>query len=71
MLTFWLCLVTNLSSEQVLMITQDGRVIVGTLKGFDSAGSVILAGSVERIFSSDAGVEEVLLGLYIVRGDSM
>ncbi|KAN0059833.1 U4/U6-U5 snRNP complex subunit LSM8 [Thecaphora frezii] len=57
--------------QQVLIVTQDGRVIVGTLKGSDSAGSIILAGSVERIFSPDAGVEEVPLGLYILRGDSI
>lgn len=57
--------------QQVLVITQDGRVIVGTLKGSDSVGSIILAGSVERIFSPDEGVEELPLGLYILRGDSI
>lgn len=60
-----------LTPEPVLAITQDGRVIIGTLSGFDSGGSVIISGSTERIFSPDAGVEEVPLGLYIVRGDSM
>ena len=55
----------------MLLITQDGRVIVGTLRGHDAAGSMILSGCIERIFSTDAGVEEVPLGLYIVRGDSM
>ena len=25
----------------------------------------------ERVYSSDAGVEQVVLGLYIVRGDNM
>ncbi|PWZ00163.1 hypothetical protein BCV70DRAFT_161650 [Testicularia cyperi] len=59
------------SVEQVLVVTQDGRVIVGTLKGCDALGSIILAGSVERIFSSDEGVEEVALGLYVMRGDSI
>lgn len=57
--------------QSVLVITQDGRVIVGTLKGSDSVGSIILAGSIERIFSPDQGVEEVPLGLYILRGDSI
>lgn len=56
---------------QVLTLTQDGRVIVGTLCGFDNVGSVILSSCVERIFSMDAGVEEVPLGLYILRGDAM
>ena len=59
------------AAEQVLLITQDGRVILGTLRGFDAVGSIILSGCVERIFSADAGVEEVPLGLYILRGDSM
>lgn len=57
--------------QQVLVITQDGRVIVGVLRGSDSVGSIILASSVERIFSVDEGVEEIPLGLYIVRGDSI
>ncbi len=57
--------------QQVLVLTQDGRVIVGTLKGSDSVGSIILANSIERIFSADEGVEEVPLGLYVLRGDSI
>lgn len=52
-------------------MTQDGRVITGTLAGSDNLGSVILAGCVERVYSTDAGVEEVPLGLYIIRGDSL
>ncbi|EPQ25919.1 uncharacterized protein PFL1_06593 [Pseudozyma flocculosa PF-1] len=61
----------NFVDQQVLVVTQDGRVIVGTLKGSDSTGSVILAGSVERIFAPDCPVEEVPLGLYVLRGDSI
>ncbi|UZJ57135.1 hypothetical protein CBS101457_006455 [Exobasidium rhododendri] len=57
--------------KQVLAITQDGRVIVGTLRGVDNVGSVILSGCIERIFSAESGVEEVPLGLYIVRGDAI
>lgn len=58
-------------SQQVLVITQDGRVIVGTLEGSDSVGSVILSGSTERIFSPDEGIEQIPLGLYVLRGDSI
>ncbi|WFD30484.1 snRNP Sm proteins [Malassezia sp. CBS 17886] len=57
--------------QQVLLVTQDGRIIVGALRGYDAVGSVILSGCVERIFSTDAGVEEVPLGVYVVRGDSI
>lgn len=59
------------TNQRVLVITQDGRVILGTLRGSDSVGSIILASSIERIFSTEEGVEEVPLGLYILRGDSI
>ncbi|KAI5476351.1 U6 snRNA-associated Sm-like protein LSm8 [Pseudohyphozyma bogoriensis] len=57
--------------KKVLVITQDGRTIVGELKGFDQTTNVILSNSLERVFSIDEGVEEVPLGLYIVRGDNI
>jgi U6 snRNA-associated Sm-like protein LSm8 len=55
----------------VQVITNDGRNIVGVLKGFDQTTNIILEECHERVFSSDAGVEQVVLGLYIVRGDNM
>ena len=53
------------------MITSDGRVIVGILKGFDQQINAILDKCHERVFSTSSGVEEVPLGLYIVRGDNI
>ena len=53
------------------MITADGRVIVGKLKGFDQTVNVILNESHERVYSTSSGVEEVPLGLYIIRGDNI
>jgi U6 snRNA-associated Sm-like protein LSm8 len=41
------------------------------LKGFDAVRNVVLSGCKERVFSAEAGVEIVELGLYVVRGDSM
>ena len=58
-------------NKVVQIITNDGRVIVGVLKGFDQTTNVILEECHERVFSTDAGVEQVVLGLYIVRGDNM
>ena len=55
----------------VQVVTNDGRNIVGVLKGFDQTTNIILDECHERVFSSDAGVEQVVLGLYIVRGDNM
>ncbi|EDO48838.1 predicted protein [Nematostella vectensis] len=58
-------------NHTVAVITQDGRMIVGTLKGFDQTVNVILDDSHERVFSSGSGVEQVVLGLYIIRGDNI
>jgi len=59
------------TGHTVAVITQDGRMIVGTLKGFDQAVNLILDESHERVFSTDSGVQQVVLGLYIVRGDNV
>ncbi|GJJ15050.1 hypothetical protein Clacol_009325 [Clathrus columnatus] len=55
--------------HRVLLILQDGRSIVGVLAGFDQRSNVVLSDSKERIYSMDEGVEEVPLGLYLVKGD--
>lgn len=54
----------------VSVITVDGRVLVGVLKGTDQAANVILEKCQERIFSNE-GTEIVPLGLYIIRGDNV
>ena len=43
----------------------------GSLKGFDQHMNMIMEECHERVYSSDAGVDQVVLGLYIVRGDNM
>eukprot|EP00212_Chloropicon_laureae_P009508 CAMPEP_0197490476 /NCGR_PEP_ID=MMETSP1311-20131121/5019_1 /TAXON_ID=464262 /ORGANISM="Genus nov. species nov., Strain RCC856" /LENGTH=97 /DNA_ID=CAMNT_0043035001 /DNA_START=52 /DNA_END=345 /DNA_ORIENTATION=- len=53
----------------ISIITNDGRNILGKLKGFDQTTNLILEGSTERIYSEDEGVEELELGLYLIRGD--
>ncbi|KAF7319038.1 U6 snRNA-associated Sm-like protein LSm8 [Mycena chlorophos] len=55
--------------RRVLMMLQDGRVIVGVMAGFDQKSNVVLSDSKERIYSMEEGVEEVPLGLYLVKGD--
>ncbi|KAI8140705.1 Sm-like ribonucleoprotein [Fennellomyces sp. T-0311] len=54
----------------VLVITMDGRVLVGNLRGTDQSANVILSNCEERVFSVD-GTEIIKLGLYIIRGDSV
>ncbi|XP_072025563.1 U6 snRNA-associated Sm-like protein LSm8 [Amphiura filiformis] len=58
-------------NHTVSVITNDGRQIVGTLKGFDQTINLILDESHERVYNSVSGVEQVVLGLYIIRGDNI
>ncbi|XP_002739308.1 U6 snRNA-associated Sm-like protein LSm8 [Saccoglossus kowalevskii] len=58
-------------NHTISVVTSDGRMIVGTLKGFDQTINLILDESHERVFSSSQGVEQVVLGLYIIRGDNI
>jgi U6 snRNA-associated Sm-like protein LSm8 len=55
----------------VMVMTNDGRTIVGTLRGFDQATNLILDECHERVFSRSSGVDQVPLGLYVVRGDNV
>lgn len=49
----------------------DGRIVVGVLKGFDQAVNLVLEQSHERIFSATEGVTQVEVGLFVVRGDNV
>ncbi|KAJ3338782.1 N(alpha)-acetyltransferase 38, NatC auxiliary, partial [Gonapodya sp. JEL0774] len=62
---------TPYMDKTVQIVTNDGKVILGTLKGVDNSVNVVLHASSERVFSPDEGVETVQLGLYIVRGDNV
>ena len=55
----------------VSVITNDGRHIVGTLRGFDQTINIILEKTHERIYSTEHGVVQNDLGLYLVRGDNI
>jgi len=57
--------------ERVLLILQDGRAIVGVMAGYDQKSNVVLSDSKERVYSMEDGVEEIPLGLYLVKGDMM
>jgi small nuclear ribonucleoprotein (snRNP)-like protein len=61
----------SLPAATVSVITNDGRHIVGTLRGYDQATNLILDDSHERVYSEGAGAEAIALGLYVVRGDNM
>ncbi|CAH6923514.1 LOC101842483 [Phodopus roborovskii] len=46
----------NYINRTVAVITSDGRMIVGTLKGFDQTINSILDESHERVFSDNVAV---------------
>lgn len=37
----------------------------------DAKSNIIMSDSTERVYSTDEGVEEVPLGLYLIKGDAM
>ncbi|PCH35372.1 LSM-domain-containing protein [Wolfiporia cocos MD-104 SS10] len=57
--------------HRVLLILQDGRAIVGVMAGYDQKSNVVLSDSKERVYSMEEGVEEIPLGLYLVKGDQI
>jgi len=59
------------ANRRVLLVMHDGRTIVGTLAGSDMKFNVILSDAAERVYSLDEGVEEVPLGLYLVKGEQI
>ena len=55
----------------ISIITNDGRNIIGTLRGFDQQTNLIVENCHERVYSTENGVEMAPLGLYVVRGDNV
>lgn len=60
----------ELKGRVVLVITNDGRSIIGTLRGVDNVTNLLLTECKERVYSETEPVQEVELGLFILRGDN-
>ncbi|KAF2709068.1 LSM-domain-containing protein [Pleomassaria siparia CBS 279.74] len=61
-------------NKKVSVLTLDGRTMVGNLLSCDQSMNLVLQEAIERIIRPvDDGFpsEEVPLGLYIIRGDSV
>eukprot|EP00727_Mastigamoeba_balamuthi_P003426 m51a1_g13080 hypothetical protein (96) ;mRNA; r:1049-1568 len=56
--------------KRIQIVTNDGRNMLGTLRGYDQAVNIVLDHCVERVYSSK-GVDSVTLGLYLIRGDDI
>lgn len=59
------------NDQIVNILTSDGKVLIGTLKGIDNGTNIILDDSHERVFSVDQGVETHHLGLCVIRGENV
>jgi U6 snRNA-associated Sm-like protein LSm8 len=58
-------------SKPVTVLTCDGRLISGTLRGYDQLQNLVLQRSHEVVYSVDAPPEKIELGLFVVRGDNV
>lgn len=53
------------------VITCDGRFLIGQLMGHDQVQNLILNEAIELLYSEEESVEQVPLGLYVIRGDNV
>lgn len=62
------------STEKVLILTVDGRTLLGTLLSTDQLTNLVLSNTVERIIRTPDDPEpssQVEHGLYLIRGDNV
>eukprot|EP00956_Cyclotella_meneghiniana_P016855 scaffold26996_cov49-Cyclotella_meneghiniana.AAC.2 len=59
------------TNKPITILTTDGRLITGILKGYDQLQNLIISKSYEKVYSTDAPPEKVELGLSVVRGDNV
>lgn len=60
--------------EKVLILTVDGRTLLGTLLSTDQLTNLVLTNTVERIIRTpedDEPSSQVEHGLYLIRGDNV
>ncbi|KNC75126.1 hypothetical protein SARC_12342 [Sphaeroforma arctica JP610] len=55
----------------VSVVTQDGRLLVGQLKGYDQNINIVLRNCHERVYHPSEPFQKVEMGSYIVRGDNL
>lgn len=58
-------------NKNVSIITNDGRTLIGRLRGLDQVCNIIVDQCIERVFAVDSGVSTVPHGLLVIRGDNL
>lgn len=64
-------LLAEYNEQRVMVVTFDGRTMVGTMRGFDQVCNIVIEKTVERVFVQGAAPKEVELGLFVVRGENV
>ncbi|OII77558.1 LSM domain-containing protein [Cryptosporidium andersoni] len=60
------------SERLVSVLTTDGKVYIGSLKGYDQLTNIILAKCREKVYEANSKVIKYIeLGLFLIRGDSI
>ena len=55
--------------RRVLVMMADGRIIIGTCKGFDPNSNLVLSQAHERLYSASHPVSHLPMGACVLRGD--
>eukprot|EP00882_Tetradesmus_deserticola_P012983 GHRQ01013765.1.p1 GENE.GHRQ01013765.1~~GHRQ01013765.1.p1 ORF type:complete len:102 (+),score=34.80 GHRQ01013765.1:318-623(+) len=61
----------HLIGEVIEVITNDGRVVKGILRGYDQVNNLIIQDCCELVFSTTSGVQMAEMGLQLIRGDNV
>ena len=61
----------SLLGRDVLVLTNDGKILKAVLEGFDQACNCILSKTQERVYSTDQPVQVLQHGLFLLRGDNL
>lgn len=67
-------LIPLITIEKVLVLTVDGRTLLGTLLATDQLTNLVLTNTVERIIRTpedDEPSSQIEHGLYLIRGDNV
>ncbi|XP_058213090.1 sm-like protein LSM1B [Rhododendron vialii] len=56
--------------RKLLVLTGDGRKLLGKLRSFDQYANIVLEGASERVTVGDL-YSDIPLGLYIIRGENV
>ena len=63
--------IESLVDQLVIVVTVEGRVFTGVLRSFDQYMNMFISECLEKVYSSNEGVNFIKLGLYLIRGDNV